>query len=75
MKPEVDEDGKTLLSVTKQRPLVMAVINKAIENAGEELEKSIGDDALIFLADSQAETIGQDLAKFMYEKYNIKFQK
>lgn len=75
MKPEVDEDGKTLLSVTKQRPLVMAAINKAIENAGEEFEKSIGDDALIFLADSQAETIGQDLAKFMYEKYNIKFQK
>lgn len=75
MKPEVDEDGKTLLSVTKQRPLVMAAINKAIENAGEELEKSIGDDALIFLADSQAETIGQDLAKFMYEKYNIKLQK
>lgn len=75
MKPEVDEDGKILLSVTKQRPLVMAAINKAIENAGEELEKSIGDDALIFLADSQAETIGQDLAKFMYEKYNIKFQK
>lgn len=75
MKPEVDEDGKTLLSVTKQRPLVMAAINKAIENASEELEKSIGDDALIFLADSQAETIGQDLAKFMYEKYNIKFQK
>ena len=75
MKPEVDKDGKTLLSVTKQRPLVMAAINKAIENEGEELEKSIGDDALIFLADSQAETIGQDLAKFMYEKYNIKFQK
>lgn len=75
MKLEVDEDGKTLLSVTKQRPLVMAAINKAVENAGEELEKSIGDDALIFLADSQAETIGQDLAKFMYEKYNIKFQK
>lgn len=75
MKPEVDEDGKTLLSVTKQRPLVMAAINKAVENAGEELEKSIGDDALIFLADSQSETIGQDLAKFMYEKYNIKFQK
>lgn len=75
MKPEVDEDGKTLLSVTKQRPLVMAAINKAIENAGEELEKSIGDDALIFLADSQSETIGQDLAKFMYEKYNIKLQK
>lgn len=75
MKPEVDEDGKTLLSVTKQRPLVMAAINKAIENEGEELKKSIGDDALIFLADSQAETIGQDLAKFMYEKYNIKFQK
>ena len=75
MKPEVDEEGKTLLSVTKQRPLVTAAINKAIENEGEELEKSIGDDALIFLADSQAETIGQDLAKFMYEKYNIKFQK
>lgn len=75
MKPEVDEDGKTLLSVTKQRPLVMAAINKAVENAGEELEKSIGDDALAFLADSQAETVGQDLAKFMYEKYNIKLQK
>lgn len=75
MKPEVDEDGKTLLSVTKQRPLVMAAINKAVENAGEELEKSIGDDALAFLADSQAETVGQDLAKFMYEKYSIKLQK
>ena len=75
MKPEVDEEGKTLLSVTKQRPLVTAAINKAIENEGEELEKSIGDDALVFLADTQAETIGKDLAKFMYEKYNIKFQK
>ena len=75
MKPEVDEEGKTLLSVTKQRPLVTAAINKAIENEGEELEKSIGDNALVFLADTQAETIGKDLAKFMYEKYNIKFQK
>lgn len=75
MKPEVDEEGKTLLSVTKQRPLVTAAINKAIENEGEELEKSIGDDALVFLADTQAETIGKDLAKFMYEKYNIKFHK
>lgn len=75
MKPEVDEDGKTLLSVTKQRPLVMAAINKAIENAGEELEKSIGDDALVFLANTEADTVGKDLAKFMYEKYNIKLQK
>lgn len=75
MKPEVDEEGKTLLSVTKQRPLVTAAINKAIENEGEELEKSIGDDALAFLANTEAETIGKDLAKFMYEKYNIKFQK
>lgn len=75
MKPEVDEEGKTLLSVTKQRPLVTAAINKAIENEGEELEKSIGDDALAFLADTQAETIGKNLAKFMYEKYNIKFYK
>lgn len=75
MKPEVDEEGKTLLSVTKQRPLIAAVINKAIENEGEELEKSIGDDALAFLANTEAETIGKDLAKFMYEKYNIKFQK
>nr|DAG88143.1 MAG TPA: hypothetical protein [Herelleviridae sp.] len=75
MKPEVDEEGKTLLSVTKQRPLVIAAINKAIENEGEELEKSIGDDALVFLADAQTETIGKNLAKFMYEKYNIKFQK
>lgn len=75
MKPEVDEEGKTLLSVTKQRPLVTAAINKAIENEGEGLEKSIGDDALAFLADTQAETIGKNLAKFMYEKYNIKFHK
>lgn len=75
MKPEVDEEGKTLLSVTKQRPLVTTAINKAIENEGEELEKSIGDDALVFLADTQAETIGKNLAKFMYEKYNIKFHK
>ena len=75
MKPEVDEEGKTLLSVTKQRPLIAAAINKAIENEGEELEKSIGDDALAFLANTEAETIGKDLAKFMYEKYNIKLQK
>lgn len=75
MKPEVDEEGKTLLSITKQRPLVMAAINKAIENAGEELEKSIGDDALVFLANTEADTVGKDLAKFMYEKYNIKLQK
>lgn len=75
MKLEVDEEGKTLLSVTKQRPLVTAAINKAVENEGEELEKSIGDDALAFLADTQAETIGKNLAKFMYEKYNIKFHK
>ena len=68
MKPEVDEEGKTLLSVTKQRPLVTAAINKAIENEGEELEKSIGDDALVFLADTQSETIGKNLAKFMYDK-------
>lgn len=75
IKPEVDEEGKILLSVTKQRPLIAAAINKAIENEGEELEKSIGDDALAFLANTEAETIGKDLVKLMYEKYNIKFQK
>ena len=75
LEEQVDEEGKTLLSVTKQRPLVMAAINKAIENAGEELEKSIGDDALVFLANTEADTVGKDLAKFMYEKYNIKLQK
>lgn len=75
MKPEVDEEGKTLLSVTKQRSLVTAAINKAIENVGDEIEKSVGDDVLAFLADTEATTIGKDLAKFMYENYNIKFQK
>lgn len=75
MKPEVDEAGKTLLSVTKQRPLVMTAINKAFEEAGKDLEKSVGDDALAFLANPETETIGKDLAKYMYETYNIKFQK
>ena len=66
-----DNNGKLTVNVATQRPLARKLIEKAIEN--DNLEKSIGDDAIAYLTNPEAETVGEDLARYMYEKQNVKF--
>lgn len=66
-----DDRGKLTVNIATQRPLARKLIEKAIEN--DSLEKSIGDDAIAYLTNPEAETVGEDLARYMYEKQNVKF--
>lgn len=64
-----DENGKTPLSITRQRPLVRKLVEKITDTPN--LEKSIQDDALAYLMDPDARTVGSNLAMYMYQKENI----
>lgn len=64
-----DEHGKTSLSITRQRPLVRKLVEKLTDVPN--LEKSIQDDALAYLMDPDARTVGANLAMYMYQKENI----
>lgn len=70
-----DDDNKLIVDIIKQRPAAKMLIEKAIENADDNLMKSIGDDAKAFLANPEAESIGEDLAMYMYKQQGVKFVK
>lgn len=70
-----DEGGKLKVSVTRQRPIAKALIEKALETADDTLIKSIGDDAKNYLINPEAITIGETLARYMYENQQVKFEK
>ena len=72
---EKDELGKTEINIITQRSVASQVISKAIDGVkDDELKKSLESDALAFMMNPEAETVGEDLARYMYDK-GIKFVK
>lgn len=70
-----DDNGKITVNIVKQRSLARTLIEKAIDSVQEDefLMKSIGDDAFAYLTNPEAETIGEGLARYMYDSKNVKF--
>lgn len=70
-----DENNKLEVNIRTQRSVARSLIEKAIENADDTLMKSIGEDAKNFLMYPEAETVGENLAMYMYKNMNVKFVK
>lgn len=70
-----DESGKYEMNIISQRPMVAKAIESAYDKMSDELKKSMEGDMLAFLANPEAETVGQGLAQYMYDKCNIKLCK
>lgn len=70
-----DEAGKYEVNVVKDRPMAVKLIEKSLEEAPESIAKSLESDALAYLINPDAETVGENLARYMYEKNGVKFVK
>ena len=68
-----DGNGKTELNIISQRPLVRKIVEKIVTRS--DLEKSVQDQALEYLMNSDAITAGEDLAMYLYQKENISLVK
>lgn len=72
---EKDENDKYEVNIVTQRPMASKLIEKALDGADDIIRKSLQDDALAFLTNPEADVMGEDLARYMYEKNNVKFVK
>lgn len=70
-----DENNKYEINIISQRPLVVKAIEKAYDQMSETLQKSMEGDMLAYLTNPEAETVGQELAQYMYDKCDIKLCK
>lgn len=70
-----DENNKYEMNIISQRPLVVKAIEKAYNQMSETLQKSMEGDMLAYLTNPEAETVGQELAQYMYDKCDIKLCK
>lgn len=70
-----DENNKYEMNIVSQRPLVVKAIEKAYDQMSETLQKSMEGDMLAYLTNPEAETVGQELAQYMYDKCDIKLCK
>ena len=70
-----DENNKYEMKIISQRPLVVKAIEKAYDQMSETLQKSMEGDMLAYLTNPEAETVGQELAQYMYDKCDIKLCK
>lgn len=70
-----DENNKYEMNIISQRPLVVKAIEKAYDQMSETLQKSMEGDLLAYLTNPEAETVGQELAQYMYDKCDIKLCK
>ena len=75
MSLEKDEEGKTEINIITQRSIASQAISKALDGIkDDEIKKSLESDALAFLMNPEAETVGENLARYMYGK-GVKFVK
>lgn len=70
-----DENNKYEMNIISQRPLVVKAIERAYDQMSETLQKSMEGDMLAYLTNPEAETVGQELAQYMYDKCDIKLCK
>lgn len=70
-----DEEGRTEINIITQRAIASQAISKALDGVKDDaIKKSLESDALAFMMNPEAETVGEDLARYMYGK-GIKFVK
>lgn len=75
MSSEKDEEGRTEINIITQRAIASQAISKALDGVKDDaIKKSLESDALAFMMNPEAETVGEDLARYMYGK-GIKFVK
>lgn len=67
------EDNKYEVNIVTQRKAATAAIAKAFSN-DDNISKSLQDEAIAFMANPYAESVGEDLARYMYTK-GVKFVK
>lgn len=75
MEFKTDEAGKYEVNIVKERPMAAKLIEKSLENAPENIAKSLESEALAFLINPDADMVGETLARYMYEKNGVKFVK
>lgn len=63
-----DENNKLEMNIISQRAVVSKAISNALESASEDIAKSLQNDALAYLTNPEADTVGEDLARYMYQK-------
>lgn len=68
-----DDNGKVELNIITQRPLVKSIIEKIAVREG--IEKSLQDQALSYLMNPSADMVGEDLARYLYQKEGIALAK
>lgn len=75
MSLEKDKEGRTEINIITQRAIASQAISKALDGVKDDaIKKSLESDALAFMMNPEAETVGEDLARYMYGK-GIKFVK
>lgn len=71
-----DDNDKTVLSVSRDRAVVRALIEKAIdEEKDEAIQKSLRDETLNYLIDPVGGAIGETAAHYMYNNKNVRLVK
>lgn len=71
-----DDNDKTILSVSRDRMVVRALIEKAIEEEKDEaIQKSLRDETLNYLIDPIGGAIGETAARYMYNNKNVRLVK
>lgn len=70
------DNDKTILSVSRDRMVVRALIEKAIEEEKDEaIQKSLRDETLNYLIDPIGGAIGETAARYMYNNKNVRLVK
>lgn len=68
-----DADDKTILSVSRNREVVRAIISKSIEEEKDEtIKKSLIDNTNAYILDPVEGAIGESAARYLYDKKNIR---
>jgi len=71
-----DDNDKTILSVSRDRMVVRALIEKAIDEEKDEvIQKSLRDETLNYLIDPIGGAIGETAARYMYNNKNVRLVK
>ena len=67
-----DENGKLVVNIISQRSLAKSLIEKELNSMDEDVRKSMSNEALAYLANPEAEIVGESLARYMFDK-GVKF--
>lgn len=72
-----DSSGKQMLHIIKQREAVKDVLLKAYEEAdsGSEIKKSIADELSAYASDTEAQSIDEKVAKYLFDKHSVRLLK